>query len=125
MKLLMIAVALLSTPAAAGTYDTLLKIHRDVQHDIKPIDMQTRGLDHVGQAEPPSGIGDCRDYALTKIARLEKLGIHGKIVRGFIPGVGFHAIAVVGDMALDNRYPMRPMRLSELRRAGYLLPESP
>jgi len=99
--LVIAASALVVTCARAGEID-LVAVNRAVNAEIRP-QREPAGQD-VWRIGPE--FGDCDDYAVTKLARLQEIGapladMHIATVKA---GREFHAVLIVGDRVLDNRY---------------------
>jgi hypothetical protein len=85
-------------------------------HAIDPGDL--RAMQKVNNAVFKLGLWDCKAAAFETIRRLEYKGITARFMVVRTETGGFHAIAVVGDHAVDSRQ-SRIMTLNQLRAIGY------
>lgn len=96
------------------------RVNRSIRYES---DMAQYGQPERWVAYPPSGRGDCEDYAFTKEAELKRAGFASHRLRVRMDVLdergGRHAVLVVdGEWVLDNRF-TRVERIESLRRYGY------
>lgn len=110
--------ATITTPAISNPYWTIARVNKEVNHDLRPMDDMVQYGKPLMVIEPVSGYGDCEDYAITKIIRLRKLGIFGRMHVVKTETGESHAVASVDGWILDNRF-KKPQRVEWLERFGY------
>lgn len=74
------------------------RVNQDVNTHMRPVsDRQHYGVDDKWVAEPADGKGDCEDFALTKRARLMRLGVRPEDMKVAIVRTprGLHAVLEV------------------------------
>lgn len=118
---LVLAFLLLAGPSAvfgteeAPMLEEIYQVNNEVNTTIRYV-AEPQGQDIWRR--PTDGTGDCEDFALEKIYRLEKMKLHGWVMVYIDPKAGAHAVAVV----TDKEFPIS-VRNGEVSLYGFILDE--